>query len=146
MISHIVVLSGFHHSQHLIWSVTSLSYMVFIINFTRFDRSWQFNIIFNVECTCTIGHAIVLSRVLIIHFRVWRRIDLYVGHIVVLFGFCHRSYLIQLIMRDPFRFRHRPHLYNRSWQFSIIFGVESACTISHVIVLSGFCHKPQLVW
>ena len=41
--------------------VTSLSYLLFIIGYTRSNRSQQFSIIFNIEHTCTIGHVVTLS-------------------------------------------------------------------------------------
>ena len=43
-----------------VWSVTSLSYLVFIIDHTQSDRYWQFSFDFGVDQTYTIGHVIIL--------------------------------------------------------------------------------------
>lgn len=44
----------------LVRSVTFFSYLAFIIDYNRFYWSQQLSIIFGVDCTCTIGHIIVL--------------------------------------------------------------------------------------
>ena len=84
--------------------VTSLSCLVFLIDHSWSDRSRQFNIFFSVDQTYKMDH------------------------IIVLFGFCHKSHLVRLIKIARFHFRHR--LYHM---------------IDHIIVLFGFCHKSHLV-
>ena len=72
-ISHLVVLSGFRHSQHPIrsvtsvlyhfrcrWSVKSLSCLVFTTNWTRFNQSQQLNFDFSVDRIYRISNIVVL--------------------------------------------------------------------------------------
>ena len=120
-----------------------------------------------------------------------------IGHVVVLFGFCHRPDSVRSFMIAQFHFQRRPYLYdqsrsyiirfssqltldlivhetfvsfsdktiivqsvtilfylvfvfddtqfNRSRQFSFVFGIEYTYTISHVIVLSCFHHRPHSI-
>ena len=178
MISHVYVLSGFHHRLHpiqsnmvgsfvqfssqttpglighdsselfsmytiLVCSITSLSFLVFIPNYTQFDRSRQLSFVFNVNQTYKIGHVIVLSCFR--HSRTWSNrsrkfninFDIYctytIGHIVVLFGLWHIWHQILWVMTTQCHFRCRPQLYDRSchclvwfsfWQFIFGFGID----------------------
>ena len=89
-------------------SVKSLSYLVFIIDHTRLDKPRQFSFIFIVDQIYTISHVVVLS------------------------GFHHRPNLTLLIMAVQFHFWHRPHLYNQSRSYPILFSSQSAPNlISH---------------
>ena len=108
----------------------SLSYFVFIIGHTLSNRSWQFSIVFFRHHTCTISH------------------------IVVLFDFCDRPHLVQLIIVLSC-LRHRPHIiwsvltiqycimqrslyYDWSWHCPIWFSWYNASypMISHVFVMT----------
>ena len=63
MINHIVVLFGFCQSWHSIQLVMSFFCSIFITDYTRFDRSRKFRIIFGIEHTYMIDHIIVLSSI-----------------------------------------------------------------------------------
>ena len=85
-----------------------------------------------------------------------------IGHVVVLSGFCHKSYLVRSITTALFHFQCRLHLEdrshyclvgvdtNRTWsnrsrQFSIIFDINQTYTIGQVIMMSSFHDRPHLV-
>ena len=80
-----------------IWSITLLSCLVFIINGTQSDKSWQFSFDFDLDQTYTFGRVVVLS------------------------GFYQIPHLVRSITITQFRFRLRPHLYDRSSHYSIWF-------------------------
>lgn len=116
-IRHVVILSGFRHSQHLIRSITitqfcfqhrpylynksCLPYLVFIKIGTWYDWSQKFSSIFGIDRTCMIGHFVILSGFL------WRR-----------------------------------YSSDRSWQFNIIFNVF----VQSCQCIIWFSSQTVLVW
>ena len=86
---------SFSTQTRLILSVTSLSYHVFITNYTPSNRSRQFSFVFGIDHTYKIYH------------------------IIVLFNFNHIQHLVLSIMKAHFHFQFRSYLYDRSQRCSI---------------------------
>ena len=108
-----------------------LSYLVFVTDYTQFDRSWLFSINFGIDQTYMTNHVIVLSI------------------------FNHKSHPIWFVTKVQLGFTRRPYIYywvhHCSIWFSsyttldaIIFGINCTYTIGHVIVFSCFCQRLHL--
>ena len=112
--------------------------LVYVINHTLSNWSWQFTFTFSIKCTYTIGHVVVLSH------------------------FCHRPHPIWSTMKVQFYFRCRSHytishvvsclifigehiLSDGSWKFSFVFDVKQSYMIDHVVVLYGLHHRLHLI-
>ena len=81
----------------LVQSITSLTSLVFIINYIWSYRSPQFNFSFIVNHTNIVDHVIILS------------------------GFCHRPHLVWSITTTLFCFWCGSHLYNWSCRYPVQF-------------------------
>lgn len=106
-----------------IWSITSLSYIVIVIDRTMLNWTRQFSFVFDVERTCMMGHVVVLSRlyhkmhtirsILTVQYRILWIHTCMISHVIVLFGHLHRSYLVELDILVQFHFRCRAELCDR---------------------------------
>ena len=145
--------------------------MLFMRNDIWFDQSLQFNIDFGVVCTYMFGHIIVLScflhkqhpvrSITITQFSFCCRSRLFdlscpvwfLSHIIPsligrdnLISFLAYTTPIWLIMSLSYLvFIINYTLSDWSWKFSIIFDVDYTYTIDHVIVMSSFHNRPQLI-
>lgn len=121
-----------------IWSVTSFSYMVFVINCILSNRTWQFCFYFNIDWTCMISHIVFLSC---LHHKTHFLIGLdtsvsYFSEITFIRSVTSLSFLAFVIDRI---------LFDRSWQFNSDFHVDHTCMISHVVVLAHLHHRLHTV-
>ena len=87
----------------LVWLIMSLSYQLLVIDRILYGNSWLFSSVFGVDRTYTISH------------------------VVVLFGFCLRPYLVGLVLKAQFYFCDRPYP-----------------VLSVMIVKVLFCRRPHL--
>ena len=123
LISHIVIMSGFHHRLQPIWLVT-IAQFHFRYKLHLYNRSQHLNFVFGIEHIYMINHVVVLSGfrhsqhpvrlVMIVYFVFRIGCSCTIDHVVVLSGFCHRLHRIRLITIGQFRFRRRPYLYDQS--------------------------------
>ena len=116
MISHIAILSGFHHSGDLIRSVVTVQYC-FRHRPYLYDQSHQCSIWFSSQMTLgLIGHD---NSININHtYRIC--------HVVILFGFHHSLNLVRSVTMAQCRFQCRLHHYDQSHSCSIWFSLQSA--------------------
>ena len=82
-------------------SVMSLSYLVFVIDCTRFNQSRQLSFNFGVDHICMISH------------------------IVILYGFRHSQHSIRLIIKFWYLFQCKWHLYDQSCHYPIWFSSQT---------------------
>ena len=118
----------------LVQLVTSFSYLVFITHYTRSNWSQQFSIVFIIEYTYTIGHIVVLSG---FHHKLHWSVGL--DNPVSVSTQTRPIRLITSLFGLVFVTDHTQ--LNQTQQLSFLFGIDHICTIGHVIVLLGFCHR-----
>ena len=116
MISHVNVLSSFHHRPILP------------------DQSQQSSFIFGTNCTCIIGHVVLLScfhhrqhlvlSITIVQYHFWGRLHPYYWS-----RHCSVSFFIDRTLLD------------QSQLYSFIFSIDYTYTIGQVVVMSGSRHR-----
>ena len=150
-----------------------LSCLVFVIDYTKFDQTQQLNFIFSIDRTCMINLVIVLSGfhhrpqivrwVLTVPIQFQHRPDLYdrSHHCLIKFlsqmtldsigldnlvSFSMQTVVIQSITSLSCLIFITDHTWpDRPQQLSFDFGTNQTYVIGHVVVLSGFCHRLDLV-
>lgn len=128
--------------------------MVFIVDYTPFDRSWQFNFIFGIDRTSIISQFCFDFRVdqiyrishviLLPHFRKKTKPNL-IGHNNLISFLVYTTSIRSLTTLSYMDFIIVGTQSNQSQYFNIIFDVNHMCTIDHNIVLSGFHHRAHSI-
>ena len=153
----------------LIGLITSLSYLVFGAYRTQSYWSRQFSFIVSVDCTCKIGHVLVLFSfhhtphpillVTTIQFHFWHRSHLqdpshhcllwflsqtapsHMGHDISVLIQAQTALVRSFTSLSCLIFVINYSLSYLSRQFIFIFGIDDTFMIDHIIVLSCFCHR-----